>query len=156
MRQDFSPPSAPPYRRGSRFVRASYVTGLLLLVAGLPLIAACGGSATSTPPGQAAYKIKHIIIIMQENRSFDNYFGTFPGADGIPMIDGVPTVCVNDPATGECVKPYHDPSDLNGGGPHGAANAAADVDGGKMDGFVAQAESGRKGCLASNSPLCTG
>jgi len=23
-------------------------------------------------------KIKHVIVVMQENRSFDNYFGTFP------------------------------------------------------------------------------
>ena len=30
------------------------------------------------------HKIKHVVIIMQENRSFDSYFGTFPGADGIP------------------------------------------------------------------------
>ena len=29
--------------------------------------------------------IQHIIMIMQENRSFDNYFGTFPGANGIPQ-----------------------------------------------------------------------
>jgi phospholipase C len=25
-----------------------------------------------------------VIVIMQENRSFDSYFGTYPGADGIP------------------------------------------------------------------------
>ena len=37
---------------------------------------------------------------MQENRSFDSYFGTYPGADGIPMSNGVPTVCVPDPASG--------------------------------------------------------
>ena len=30
------------------------------------------------------HTIKHVIVVMQENRSFDNYFGTFPGADGIP------------------------------------------------------------------------
>jgi phospholipase C len=38
-------------------------------------------------PGQldlARQKVKHVIVIMQENRSFDHYFGTFPGADGIP------------------------------------------------------------------------
>ena len=35
---------------------------------------------------------------MQENRSFDSYFGTFPGADGIPMQDGKPAVCIPDPA----------------------------------------------------------
>ena len=27
-------------------------------------------------------KIEHIVFIVKENRSFDNYFGTFPGADG--------------------------------------------------------------------------
>ena len=26
--------------------------------------------------------IQHIVFIMKENRSFDNYFGTFPGANG--------------------------------------------------------------------------
>ena len=63
-------------------------------------------------------KIRHVIVILQENRSFDSYFGTFPGADGIPMRDGEPTVCVDDPATQTCTKPYHDTSDRNGGGPH--------------------------------------
>ena len=36
------------------------------------------------------HKIKHIIVITQENRSFDSYFGTYPGADGIPMKNGLP------------------------------------------------------------------
>src|SRR5205085_3680349 len=45
---------------------------------------------------------------------------------------------------GGCIRPYHDPNDLNRGGPHGASNAVADVDGGRMDGFVAQAERGRR------------
>ena len=39
------------------------------------------------------HKIKHVVVIMQENRSFDSYFGTFPGAAGIPMKNGAPT-CV--------------------------------------------------------------
>ena len=34
-------------------------------------------SATTHDTG--IHKIKHVIIIMQENRSFDSYFGTFPG-----------------------------------------------------------------------------
>jgi phospholipase C len=50
------------------------------------------------PPDGGIHKIKHIITIMQENRSFDSYFGAFPGADGIPMRNGEPTVCVTDPA----------------------------------------------------------
>ncbi len=102
-----------------------------------------------------ATKIGHIIIIMQENRSFDSYFGTFPGADGIPMSNGVPTVCCPDPVTHICKAPYHDDHDSNGGGPHGARNAIADIDGGNMDGFVAQAEAGKRGCLDASDPLCT-
>jgi phospholipase C len=105
-----------------------------------------------TPPPRGIHKIKHVIVIMQENRSFDSYFGTFPGADGIP-----PNVCVPDPAHGGCQQPFHDPNDLNAGGPHGQANSTADVDGGRMDGFVAQAERGRRrGCKQHpNNPACS-
>jgi hypothetical protein len=100
-----------------------------------------GSLSTGTPqplPTQLTgiHEIQHIVIIMQENRSFDNYFGTFPGADGIPMHNGVPTVCVPDPQNGQCVMPFHDSQDKDFGGPHGSADATADVDGGKMDGFI--------------------
>jgi phospholipase C len=54
------------------------------------------------------------------------------------------------------VAPYHDPNDLNHGGPHGQQHAAADVDGGKMDGFIAQAEQARQGCADTNNPDCAG
>jgi phospholipase C len=130
----------------------------------LSLLTACSNTAkpeivsggpTGTyvvPPG--IHEIKHIIIIMQENRSFDNYFGTFPGADGIPMKDGKPDVCVPDPKTSQCVYPYVDHADVNGGGPHGQSNAIADIDSGKMDGFIAQAENAKKGCLDPNNPAC--
>jgi phospholipase C len=46
------------------------------------------------------------------------------------MQNGVPTVCDTDPKTQECVKPYHNAKDINAGGPHVAASATADVDGG--------------------------
>jgi phospholipase C len=82
--------------------------------------------------------IKHVIIIMQENRSFDHYFGTFPGADGIPMLAGVPTVCNPDPTSGLCIKPFHSANLVDSGGPHAPNNYAPDADGGKMDGFVGQ------------------
>ena len=84
------------------------------------------------------HKIKHVVVIMQENRSFDSYFGTFPGADGIPMKNGVPTVCSSDPVTGECVKPYHSSLDRNGGGPHDHLDAVKDINAGLMNGFEQQ------------------
>ncbi len=89
----------------------------------------------AAPSLQGIHKIRHVIVIMQENRSFDSYFGTFPGASGIPA-----GVCVPDPKNGGCVKPFADHKDSNKAGPHMDANAVADVDGGKMDGFVGQAE----------------
>jgi phospholipase C len=81
------------------------------------------------------HKIQHVVIIMQENRSFDNYFGTYPGVDGIPS-----GVCVSDPASGRCVAPFHDTADVNAGGPHGPASGTADINSGWMNGFIQQAE----------------
>ncbi len=81
------------------------------------------------------HKIRHIIVIMQENRSFDSYFGTYPGADGIPN-----GVCLHDPRRGGCRKPYADHHDHNFNQPHGAGGFYADVNGGKMNGFVAESE----------------
>lgn len=87
---------------------------------------------------------------MQENRSFDSYFGTFPGADGFPAQDGGFTVCCPNPATGRCDKPFHDPLNANVGGPHDAASSIKDVDGGKMDGFIARDMS--IGCVNKIAP----
>ncbi len=109
--------------------------------------------AQAAPEGEGVgiHKIKHVIMIMQENRSFDEYFGTYPGADGIPG-----NVCVPDPVNGGCDKPYHDPADQNFGGPHGTKAFEGDIDGGLMDGFVAEVEGGKR-CThvtEANCSLC--
>jgi len=122
-------------------------------VAAAAVAAVFAGAEAARPPiPRGIHKIRHIVVIMQENRSFDTYFGTYPGADGLP-----PNVCVPDPANGGCQKPFHDTADLNYGGPHGQSNATADIDGGKMDGFVAQAEKGQvQGCKKDpNNPACS-
>jgi phospholipase C len=101
-------------------------------------------------------KIQHIVIVMQENRSFDHYFGTFPGADGIPVDDaGVPLACLPQRDGGPCARPFHDSNDVNNGGPHGEANAIDDIDGGAMDGFVVSAQSGKLNCVDPNDPSCS-
>jgi phospholipase C len=103
------------------------------------------------------HKIRHVVVIMQENRSFDSYFGTYPGADGLPRRNGRFTVCVPDPRTHVCVYPYHDASNRNSGGPHEHLDAVRDVSGGTMDGFIREARRGRvAGCVkAPDSPLCS-
>lgn len=108
------------------------------------------------PPG--IHKIKHVIVIEQENRSFDNFFGTYPGADGIPMKNAEATVCVPNPATAGCTRPYHDTTDEDGGGPHNEKNALADVNGGKMDGFIIQrdvAKNSKANCRSALDPACS-
>ncbi len=64
------------------------------------------------------HKIRHVVVILQENRSFDSYFGTYRGADGLPRRNGCFTVCVPDQRTHLCVYPFHDARDRNSGGPH--------------------------------------
>jgi phospholipase C len=114
---------------------------------------------TTAPPdvlAAARSKLEHLIFIVQENRSFDHYFGTFPGAEGIPTdANGVFSVCNPNAATGACDKPFHDPDDRNFGGPHDVYGARAQIDGGKMDGFVKNKLS-RRGCLQTppTNPDC--
>ena len=130
-------------------------TAFACLVAG-PV--ATSSRAAQPKPASGIHKIRHVIVIMQENRSFDQYFGTYPGADGLPRsADGTFSKCAPNPATGGCDRPFHDSRDLNAGGPHGEADAVADVDGGRMDGFVARAENAKvKGCRQNpDNPICS-
>ncbi len=136
------------------------------------VVAGCGGSSrhagTQTTPTAATtstttvnpgplvgiHKIQHVVIIMQENRSFDSYFGTYPGADGFPITGGQIDVCVPDPLTSSCVRPFHDRMDRQLGGPHANANAVADINGGRMDGFIKEQESGVASCVETFNPAC--
>src|SRR5947207_6379801 len=113
------------------------VTTLLNLARGrvvrgvLAVLVAAGALSAGSGPNQALagqltgiHKIRHVVIVMQENRSFDSYFGTYPGARGIPH-----GICVPDPLHGGCVRPFHDSADRNFGGPHAARSARADIHG---------------------------
>jgi phospholipase C len=97
------------------------------------LLTALGSARTPRGPTAGPVPIRHIIIIMQENRSFDEYFGMYPGlgADGLSTA-----ICVPNHTTGGCVAPFHDSADLNYGASHTYSASLAAVDGGKMDGFV--------------------
>ena len=43
----------------------------------------CGERGTLRVPEPSRAPIDHIIVLFQENRTFDHYFGHFPGADGL-------------------------------------------------------------------------
>ncbi|MDD5369505.1 MAG: alkaline phosphatase family protein [Anaerolineaceae bacterium] len=117
---------------GWRFAIRMIATSMLFTQLGMVIpvkaqAAQAAGSATTTP-------IKHLIVVMQENHTFDNYFGTYPAADGIPANTRMP-VDANDPSAG-FVEPFHIGNypviDLS----HSAATFALQFDDGRMDGFV--------------------
>ncbi len=77
------------------------------------------------PTPTNATKIKHIVVIMQENRSFDNLFNGFPGADTVQSGSSHGTVVALQPI------PFEQGTDLD----HSHTGWYKDLDGGAMDGF---------------------
>ncbi len=71
-----------------RRVLLAVVFAALAAVGGLGASFAPSGSVAARPkPAIGIHKIKHVIVIMQENRSFDHYFGTIlapPASRAIP------------------------------------------------------------------------
>ena len=86
-------------------------------------------AATPAP----ATPIEHIVVLMQENHSFDNYFGTFPGADGFPRDTCMPVGRAHRP----CVRPFH----LGGRSTPDPAHEAGSH---RMDGFIRAASRHRQ------------
>src|SRR5215469_15381311 len=77
--------------------------------------------------------IKHFVYIIQENITFDHYFGTYPGADGIPKD----VKLSYEPDGPKVYAPFHlsstvVPHDLN----HSWQAAHVAYNDGKMDGFI--------------------
>jgi phospholipase C len=78
--------------------------------------------------------IEHIVVILQENRSFDHYFGTYPGANGIPKDVCMP-LHPKYPEDG-CVKPFLSTSDISHNMPHTFHSSEVAYNEGKMNGFI--------------------
>ncbi|HYJ61779.1 MAG TPA: alkaline phosphatase family protein [Actinomycetota bacterium] len=92
-------------------------------------------AAAQTPTG--IFKLEHLVFIVQENRSFDHYFGTFKGANGLPRdARGRIDVCIPNPYLGRCARAYHTTAQRALAGPHDDEASAIDVHGGRMDGFA--------------------
>jgi phospholipase C len=112
---------APP------FIRVRVLLGLTL--GAISFLAACGETPQTSPPTMHSGSInliQHIVFIVKENRTFDNYFGTFPGADG--ATEGTMS-------NGRVVSLTHEPDAL----PHDICHvwdcAIRAINGGKMNGF---------------------
>lgn len=113
---------SPPFRL--------LTVAITIALAGVALIAAAGWSGSGRPgvplhSATTSSPIKHIVIIIRENHSFDNIFGLFPHADGATTAHQGSKV----------VKLGRTPDRLSADMGHDSGGAVAAIDGGKMDRF---------------------
>jgi phospholipase C len=153
-----------PHQRKSRLRRVGTATAVVgsALALSLPVAASAVQPAPAT--GSTATPIKHLVVIFQENVSFDHYFGTYPNATntsgqpfqaahGTPKVNnladtkgvgGVGTLLTNNPnkdAANNQVNPARlDPATVNGiltcDQDHDYNDEQKAFDGGKMDKFI--------------------
>ena len=153
----------------------------LLIAAGIAAAAATATSSRANPPGlpgPGGTPIKHLVVIFQENVSFDHYFGTYPHAansdgqpfhgaggakiDGLydtPGLNGHGTLLTNNPNKdndGNQVNPRRlDPADVNDvltcDQDHNYNDEQKAFDGGKMDQFVTSVGTGPTGSFGNNN-----
>jgi phospholipase C len=101
------------------------------------LVLVSAGSARGedrAPAEKTKTPIKHFVSLMQENHSFDNYFGTYPGVDGIPEETCMPI----DPRAprGGCIRPFRIGNRAVQDLGHSTDVFADQFAGGQMNGFV--------------------
>jgi phospholipase C len=131
------------------------------LVALFALCLGADGPPASAPGGSGLASINHIVVIYQENWSYDGLYGSFPGANGVAIGTGVTQVDakgapltalpqaldfagnpdIRFPASqpvhafdaGKYVSPWGSTGDMI----HRFYHEQLQIDGGKMDKFVA-------------------
>jgi phospholipase C len=135
----------------------------LALIFAASLLSACGGSAahvSAVPqayvqgsyaaiahaaPAAASKRIKYVIVIVQENRSFDNMFHGFPGANTVTTGMGHGKVYTLQQLPLKWTKVLN----------HSHSQFLEDYDYGKMDGFNDMIEGWVHGCNDfRNHPAC--
>jgi phospholipase C len=135
----------------ARALRAS-----LLIAWVLPALSGCGGAGAALSPQGSAQTgsfaaagrlrgapsgspIAHVVFIIQENRSFDDLFQGYPGANTASSgLDSSGNTVALQPI------PLEAPYDVA----HGAADFVTATDGGKMDGFDKELIEGNAGKYA--------
>jgi phospholipase C len=92
-----------------------------------------------TDADRAAIPITHVIVMMKENRSFDNLYGQV-SQSGQPDSEPIPASFSNPDNNGVAVAPFHQTNSCIKTDPgHQWADMHNQVNGGAMDGFVKSA-----------------
>ncbi|MGS1007087.1 phosphocholine-specific phospholipase C [Achromobacter anxifer] len=137
---------ALPGRR--QFFRASaQAAGALSAMALLPASIQRALAVPAAVESGTIKDIKHIVILMQENRSFDHYFGTMRGVRGfgdrfpIPLASGKSVFFQPNPKGGQDIQPFRRDSRtsnalIGSGTPHNFPDQQAAWNQGKMDQWI--------------------
>ncbi|HEY7282573.1 MAG TPA: alkaline phosphatase family protein [Actinomycetota bacterium] len=151
--------------RRMRRRRIRTVVVALLLIAALIVVFVwkpwAGGkktSSTNTPSPTGSRQtvhvknpIKHIVFLVKENRTFDDYFGKYPGADGATSGKGLASddkTQINIPLAPGIDEQPHDIT-------HAFVSGILSIDGGRMDGFNTILDGTDKSGYAVMSRNCT-
>lgn len=95
------------------------------IAVGSATLTATAGSVSGSSTATVTIPLQHIVFMVKENRSFDNYFGAFPGANGA-------STCVV--SNGQTIPISHAPDRVRNMG-HAWSDSMTAIDGGKMDQF---------------------
>jgi phospholipase C len=138
-------------RRTRHAVGAGVVVAAALAIAAATTPAFAGVNAKAKPVVKTATPIKHVVVIFQENVSFDHYFGTYPkaantdgttfkAAPGTPVVNGLTKKLLTDNPN-EYNPSRLDPSQaLTCDQNHSYGPEQKAYDGGKADAFVQNTE----------------
>jgi phospholipase C len=122
-----------------RFALTVFLAAVLLPAAAIVVSFVNQPAPVPAPPPlpivDAATPIQHLVILMKENHGFDNYFGTFPGVDGLPANVSLPD------GQGGTISPQWIASTWTWDLPHDRASMIEDYDGGRNDLFASVAAS---------------
>jgi len=156
--------------------RIRWILPMLVAGAAAAVVAVTAGSSHANPPsgGGTATPIKHVVVIFQENVSFDHYFGTYPFAantdgptftpvKGTPAVNGLNfSLLAANPNAANPKRLDSSPSGLPGspGGQitcdmdHNYSDEQQAFDGGRMDRFV-ESLGGTFGNVPGTSTPCS-
>src|SRR5229473_5155838 len=136
----------------------AYAAGSAMVMAAAPILTATAVAAERQSESDigALAGINHLVVIYDENHSFDNLYGSFPGANGISRASDTSTTQVTLTGTAYATLPQSDPHvpqtlpnqpfDITSYVPadqktidlvHRYYQEQVQIDGGKMDKFVA-------------------
>jgi len=147
-------------------VRIRWILPALIVIAAAATAAASNAGSSARSAGATATPIKHVVVIFQENVSFDHYFGTYPRAantDGQPFAaaPGTPSVNGFTPPNPNLSNPVRLDTSPNGPASSGNGELTCDqdhgytdeqkaFDNGLMDQFVQTVGTGPTGAFGNN------